>query len=120
GKMFERLTTHEFSSLAMNVALAIFVGATVIVLFRERLSKALEAALFWAVIGLILVVGYTYRGELRAMSDRVIAAIVAGWAAQKGRTVEIARGRGGDFAVRAQVNGAPVSMVLDSGASAVV
>jgi len=120
GKMFERLTTHEFSSLAMNVALAIFVGATVIVLFRERLSKALEAALFWAVIGLILVVGYTYRGELRAMSDRVIAEIVPGWAAQKGRTVEIARGRGGDFAVRAQVNGAPVSMVLDSGASAVV
>ena len=30
-------------------------------LFRERLSKAIEAMLFWAVIGLLLVVGYSYR-----------------------------------------------------------
>jgi aspartyl protease family protein len=115
-----RLTTHEFSSLAVNVALAIFIGAMVFVLFRERLSKALEAALFWMVIGLVLLVGYTYRMELRAIGDRVMAEIVPGWAAQQGRTVEIARGRAGDFSVRAQINGAGISMVLDSGASAVV
>ena len=34
--------------------------------------------------------------------------------------MEIARGRAGDFTVRAQINGARVSMALDSGASAVV
>ena len=120
AEMIERLTTREFSSLAVNVALAVFVGAMVFVLFRERLSKALEAALFWVVIGLLLLVGYTYRAELRAIGDRVMAELLPGWAAQKGRTVEIARGRGGDFSVRAQINGARVSMVLDSGASAVV
>jgi aspartyl protease family protein len=116
----ERLNSHEFSSLVTNVALAVFVGAMVFVLFRERLSKALEAALFWIIIGLVLVVGYTYRVELRAVGDRVMAELMPGWAASKGRTVEIARGRGGDFSVRAQINGARVSMVLDSGASAVV
>jgi len=120
AEMIERLTTREFSSLAVNVALAVFVGAMVFVLFRERLSKALEAALFWVVIGLLLLVGYTYRAELRAIGDRVMAELLPGWAAQRGRTVEIARGRGGDFSVRAQINGARVSMVLDSGASAVV
>ena len=120
AEMIERLTTREFSSLAVNVALAVFVGAMVFVLFRERLSKALEAALFWVVIGLLLLVGYTYRAELRAIGDRVMAELLPGWAAQRGRTVEITRGRGGDFSVRAQINGARVSMVLDSGASAVV
>jgi aspartyl protease family protein len=118
--MLDRLTTNEFSSLAWNVAIAVFVGAMVIVLFREQLSKALEAALFWVAIGLVLLVGYTYRVELRAIGDRVMAELVPGWAAQKGNTVEIARSRAGDFSVRAQINGARVSMVLDSGASAVV
>jgi len=120
AEMIDRLTTREFSSLAVNVVLAVFVGAMVFVLFRERLSKALEAALFWTVIGLVLLVGYTYRVELRAIGDRVMAELLPGWAAQKGRTVQIARGRAGDFSVRAQINGARVSMVLDSGASAVV
>jgi aspartyl protease family protein len=120
AEMIDRLTTREFSSLAVNVVLAVFVGAMVFVLFRERLPKALEAALFWTVIGLVLLVGYTYRVELRAIGDRVMAELLPGWAAQKGRTVQIARGRAGDFSVRAQINGARVSMVLDSGASAVV
>jgi aspartyl protease family protein len=120
GEMIDRVTTQEFSSLAINVALAVFVGAMVLVLFRERISKAFEAALFWTVIGLVIVLGYTYRVELRAVGDRVLAEVVPGWAASRGRSVEIARGRAGDFSVRAQVNGANVSMVLDSGASAVV
>jgi len=38
----------------------------------------------------------------------------------KGRTVQIARGAGGGFSVVGQVNGARISMVLDTGASAVV
>ncbi|HET7681027.1 MAG TPA: TIGR02281 family clan AA aspartic protease [Xanthobacteraceae bacterium] len=89
-------------------------------MFRNQLLKALTAALLWAAIGVTLLVGYTYRSDLRAIADRVMAEVVPGWAAQKGNVVEIARGRGGDFSVRAQVNGARVSMMLDSGASAVV
>ena len=34
--------------------------------------------------------------------------------------VEVARGRTGDFSVAAQINGARIPMVLDSGASAIV
>lgn len=114
-------TTHEFSSLTANVLVAVFVGVVVVVLFRERISQALKAALFWALVAGILVVGYTYRADLRDVADRVLAELVPGRAANRGaRTVEIARSRGGDFAVNAQLNGARVSMVLDSGASAVV
>lgn len=114
-----RLTSRDLSSLIVNIGFAIVIGSAVLVLYRDRLSKALEAALFWVVIGVMLLIGYTYRFELRAVADRVMAEIIPGRAAQKGRVVEIARGRDG-FAVRAQVNGATVSMILDSGASAVV
>jgi len=120
GEMIERLSNHDLSFLTVNLIWAAVVGSAVIVIFRKRLSQALQAALSWGLIGLILLVGYTYRHELRVIADRVMVELVPGWAAQKGNVVEIARGRVGEFSVRAEVNGARVSMVLDSGASAVV
>ncbi len=114
------LLSHDSGSLALKLALAIFVGGLVITLYRERLSKALEALLFWAVLGLLLVVGYSYRFELRDVGDRVIAELMPGHVASHGRRVEVVRGHGGDFAVGAHINGARVPMVLDTGASSVV
>ena len=114
------LLSHDSGSLALKFALAIFVGGLVITLYRERLSKAFEALLFWAVLGLLLVVGYSYRFELRDVGDRVIAELIPGHVASHGRRVEVVRGHGGDFAVGAHINGARVPMVLDTGASSVV
>jgi aspartyl protease family protein len=114
------LLRHDVGSLMLKIAVVVFAGGLVLVLFRERLSKALEAMLFWAVLGLLLVVGYTYRFELRDAGDRVLAELVPGHVAGKGRDVEVVRGRGGDFAVDTRINGARVPMVLDSGASSVV
>lgn len=113
-------TTYEFSSLAVNVALAVFIGAIMIALFRERISQAFEVALFWVVVSLFLVVGYTYRMELQEIGDRVLSELIPGRPATRGRMVEVARGRTGDFSVAAQINGARIPMVLDSGASAIV
>ncbi len=71
-------------------------------------------------VALLLLLGYTYRFELRDVSDRVLAEVIPGRAAVRGNSVELGRARGGDFAVTAQLNGARVPMVLDTGASAVV
>jgi aspartyl protease family protein len=120
NELWNRLNQHDLASLTTRVVWAAVVGGAVLVIFRNQLSKALTAALVWAAIAVALLVGYTYRSDLRAIADRVMAEVVPGWAAQKGNAVEIARGRAGDFSVRAQVNGARVSMMLDSGASAVV
>jgi aspartyl protease family protein len=115
------LSTDDWGSLAYHLALVAFVGGAVLVMFRERFSTALEAALFWIVVGFVLVFAYSYRGELRGIGERVMAELMPGRAAQRsGRIVEIARGRGGDFQVAAQVNGTRVAMALDTGASAVV
>jgi aspartyl protease family protein len=114
------LTTDEFGSLAAKIAFLVFLGGSVLVLFRESFAQAMQAALFWVVVALLLVAGYTYRFELRDVSDRILAEVVPGHAATRGRIVEIARGRAGEFNLSAQINGARVPMALDTGASAVV
>jgi aspartyl protease family protein len=115
------LSTDELGSLVYHVGLVVLIGGGVLVLFREKLSMALEAALFWVVVGLVLAFGYTYRAELRGIADRVMAELMPGRSAQRSeRSVEIVRGRGGDFQVAAQVNGTRVAMALDTGASTVV
>jgi aspartyl protease family protein len=114
------LSSGQFGSLAYKIALLVFVGATVLIIFRERFAQALTAALLWVVLALILVIGYSYRFELRNVADRVIAELIPGHPISHGRTVEVARAFNGDFEVTAEINGARVGMVLDTGASSVV
>src|SRR5471032_826554 len=86
------LLRHDIGSLVLKIALVVFAGGLVLVLFREKFSKALEATLFWAVVGLLLVVSYTYRFELRDVADRVIAEMMPGHVAGHGRSVQVVRG----------------------------
>ena len=114
------LLRHDTASLVIKIILLLCVGALFFTMYRKRFAKAFEALLFWAVLGLLLVVGYSYRFELRDVGDRLLAELVPGHVASHGQDVEVVRSRGGDFAVSARVNGARVPMVLDSGASSVV
>ena len=114
------LLRHGTGPLTLKLALGVFAGGLLLTLFRERLSKVMEPLLFWCVIGLLLLVGYTYRFELTDAADRVIAQMMPGHVASHGRHVEVVREQTGDFALAAQVNGAKVPMVLDTGASSVV
>ncbi len=114
------LTTDDFASLAVKIALLVFLGGSVVVMFRESVTKALQAIMFWVVLALVLALGYTYRFDLRTAYDRVMAELVPGRAATIGRVVEIARGGAGEFGVVTEVNGGIVPMILDTGASAVV
>jgi aspartyl protease family protein len=114
------LSQYDFSSLATKLVALVFVAMLVLALFRQRFSHALESALIWVVVALLLLIGYTYRFELRDVAERVLAELVPGRAATRGRTVEVARGPGGSFFVTVLINEARVSTVLDTGASAVV
>ncbi|MGB9369972.1 MAG: TIGR02281 family clan AA aspartic protease [Xanthobacteraceae bacterium] len=114
------LETGDFASLVYKIALLIFIGGAVLALFRERIAEAFQAAMFWVVIGLLLAVGYTYRHDLREIGDRVLSELLPGRAMSRGDTVEIARGSRGEFQIVAEINGARISTVYDTGASAVV
>jgi aspartyl protease family protein len=115
------LGTDDFGSLVYKIAILIFVGGAVLAMFRERIAEAFQAAMFWVVIGLLLAVGYTYRFELRDIGERVLAELIPGRAVSRaGATVEIARGQRGEFQVVAEINGARIATIYDTGASAVV
>lgn len=114
------LAIDDFSALVIKVSLLVFLGGAVIALFRHRLSAALEALMFWMLIALVLAAGYTYRHDLQAVADRVMAEIAPGRPAVRGHTVEVVRGRTGEFQITAHVNGARITTVLDTGASAIV
>jgi len=68
----------------------------------------------------LLVVGYTYRHELRDVADRVVAELMPGHVAGHGRRVEVVRSQSGDFTLAVHINGVRIPMVLDTGASSVV
>src|SRR5262249_29185234 len=89
-------------------------------LFRQRFTRALESILIWVAIALLLALAYTYRFELRDVGERLLAELVPGYAATRGRPVEIARGSGGSFAVAAQVQGARVPRAVGPGPGAVL
>jgi len=114
------LSTEDFGSLAYKLAILVFLAAVLATMFRERFTQAITAALLWVVVGLLLVIGYTYRFELAEVADRVLAELIPGHVISHGRTVEVARTSGGDFAISGQINGARVALVLDTGASSVV
>ena len=111
---------HDTSSVVIKIALAIFVGGLVLVQFRDRLGRRSKRSCsgpwscccWWSATG--------YRFELRDAGERVLAELVPGYVASHGQNAEIVRGRGGDFALTAHINGASIPMVLDTGASSVV
>ena len=115
------LSGGDVPALVYKIVLLVVVGAMALTLFRgERFVRALTSALVWVVFALILVVGYSYRFELNDVAERVMAELVPGHAFTRGRTVAITRAMTGDFAVTAQINGAKVAMVLDTGATSIV
>lgn len=117
---FASLSEADYASLAVKILLLVVVGSVVLSLFRERFGAAVQSALIWVVIALLLAVGYTYRFELQEVSDRVLAELVPGHVAARGHEVLVARSSGGGFTVAAQINDVRVAMALDTGASSVV
>ena len=114
------LTSGDFASLLVNVAWLVLIAGVLIALFRDRLTKALEAAVLWIVIALLLMLGYTYRFQLHDIADQVMAELVPGRTADSGRTVALARAQSSDFQITTDVNGHSIPMILDTGASSVV
>ena len=114
------LTSHDDVALVARILALVLFGGVVVALFRERFVQALQSALIWVGVAAMLMLGYTFRFELRDVGERVLAELVPGRAAARGREVQLARADTGDFQIAIDVNGKRVPMVLDTGASTVV
>jgi aspartyl protease family protein len=118
---------NELSALAASLALAVIVLPAVIGAYRGRVGGALRDLLSWVAIGIVLLAGYSYRDELGRIAYRIAGELSPPGASigveqgQAGeRAVRIRKRGDGHFVARVSVEGASVSMLVDTGASTVV
>lgn len=117
------LDASAFASLVYFSALLLLIGGGVYAMFYGRFQETLRSMAIWIGIIGLLVVAFTYRNDIGRVVDRVFTAVSPANSEVTGsinRAVQITKSREGEFNVRADVNGASVVMLVDTGASSVV
>jgi aspartyl protease family protein len=118
------LDNDSFGRLIYIGALVLVVGAG-IVRSRIRMSGMARGLAFWFVAILVLISGYQYRYELQDVANRVTVGLVPGSPlsvtdADGLSTVTLEKLSNGHFGSQVAVDGATVSMIVDTGASSTV
>jgi aspartyl protease family protein len=116
------VATDDLARLVFFGTLALAIGSAVLRRRDGSLGDMVGAGLFWLIVLIVLAVGYGYRDDLSALGGRTIGMLVPGQPMETGRRGEaaVARSRDGHFHVVADVDGARVRFMIDTGASAVV
>jgi aspartyl protease family protein len=114
----------SIAALITGAVLVVMVFGAVYALFYKRIGELLRAAVFWCALAGLIVAGYNFRHPLQAIGEQALANLIPGIPmiaqASSGRSVEIVRTRESDFTIRADINGARIAMLVDTGASSVV
>ena len=107
--------------LVYLLLLLVLVGSSVVLRIRARPAAALRHAALWVLVGLVLVIGYSYRDVFADLQARLSGELLPQQGQQVGDDAVMFRARDdGHFQVEALVNGRPVLFVVDTGASDVV
>ena len=115
------LTQMQIGQLLPRVIIAIVLAAGAFSR-RQRFSTIVANLAAWGAIFVVALVGYTYREDITAMAAQVFGELAPSSAIVDSRngTASFRRGIDGHFLVASNVNGVPVRMLFDTGASAVV
>jgi aspartyl protease family protein len=120
------IDSDMFGYVALMVALAVFVAGGMVGRYRGRAGSMLRDALIWIALGLGLVTLYAYKDELMPIAGRVAGELLPGSAmtveeSTGGVTeVRIRKRLDGHFNATVKVNGKPISMIVDTGATSIV
>ncbi|MDX2263629.1 MAG: TIGR02281 family clan AA aspartic protease [Hyphomicrobiales bacterium] len=116
---------EDFVRVVVALLILIALTSTLIGFYRDRVGDAMRAIAIWTAAFLAVIVLFAYRYELIAVAERVAAELTP-----SGSTRDITepgspgvvriKSYGGHFFARTEVNGARVSMLVDTGASSVV
>jgi aspartyl protease family protein len=117
------MRTEDFSRLALLIAVLVFVGAGLFTRLM-RPGEVFQSIAFWFMAIVILVALHTFRDDLAVIGGRVLGALVPGTpiagrlsGESDPNTVVVVRSGDGHFGVRANVNGEPMPLLVDTGAS---
>lgn len=123
GGSIAGLDSGEFGQLTYLGIWGVAIAAGALFAVRRDLRGAARNALLWGLAFVVLVGLYSFREEFGALRDRILAELVPGRAVavagSDGRQVAVARAGDDHFHVEAEVNGAPISFLVDTGASTV-
>ena len=103
------------------LALFVLVGGGLFSRIARRPSQAVQHAGIWLGIGLVVLLGYSYRSELGAVAQRLSGELnpSAGQAID-GQQMRFTAGADGQFRVEATVGSTPMTFLVDTGASEVM
>ncbi|WP_048648713.1 retropepsin-like aspartic protease family protein [Nitratireductor soli] len=116
----------ENTAFARTLYLGVWASVLVIGLLGSGMhfGQMARSLAFWVLAMLALVAVYQYRYELQDVAARITAGLVPGspisLADDAGARVFVDRSSGGHFEVLADINGASLRMLIDTGASSVV
>ena len=124
--MIAGLDSTTFGYAALCLALLVFIGGGFLGNYSGRAGAMLRDAVTWLALGLGLVTVYAYKDELMPIAARVVGELIPGSAmtveqSAGGLTeVRIRKRLDGHFTAKVRVNGKPVSMIVDTGATSIV
>jgi len=124
--MIAGLDSDTFGYVALLIALAVFVGGGMLGSYRGRAGAMVRDAVTWLALGLGLVTLYAYKEDLMPIAARVVGELIPGSAmtveqSTGGLTeVRIRKRLDGHFTAKVKVNGTPISMIVDTGATSIV
>jgi aspartyl protease family protein len=102
------------------IYLLVWLGLVAAALFARKipLGQGLRMFAAWALIFLVLFLGFALKDDFKALGNRILAEVRGdGKVVQSGREIRIHKSDDGHFHVQAQVNGRTVEFMIDSGAS---
>lgn len=111
-------SSMDKSHLIYSILLLVVISSAAIVRVKENVSFAIKSILTWIVIIGVLVLGYSYRYELKDIKDRVTGELAPS-KAMKNEQGEIVVRRSSDdhFYIDTLVNGRPTKFMIDTGAT---
>ncbi|ASY63271.1 CblY, a non-orthologous displasment for Alpha-ribazole-5'-phosphate phosphatase [Sinorhizobium sojae CCBAU 05684] len=117
------MNNDDFGRLVALAALATLLSAAVL-RGRQHFGEAMRLIAIWILIILALVSAYVYRFELQSFGDRVLSGLIPGRTmvvtdSEDQVEVVLQKRIDGHFQADTTVNGEPVNMIVDTGASSI-
>lgn len=113
--------SNDWPQIVRLVAILAFVSSGLIFMRRIKVGEALRNIAIWIAIGSALLLVYSFRGEFESLANRIKGELLPYEAVEVANGVlRISAGPDGHFHLVADVNGAPVKFLIDTGASDIV
>ncbi|WP_047455312.1 TIGR02281 family clan AA aspartic protease [Rhizobium rhizogenes] len=117
------LPNDDFARIVYLLPLSLMMAAGIWA-SRQTASQSLRNLLIWLVIIMALATAYVYRRDAQDVGGRLFAGLVPGHAvvvttSEGGQEVILHKLSNGHFQAQVMINGQPIDMLVDTGASSI-